>query len=62
EELPNNSSFTVGSFYLAQTVAASLSMGEVMLADAASFYDGLVVQRALDAARLAYAEKTWVRL
>ena len=62
EELPNNSPFTVGSFYLAQTVAASLSMGEVMLADAASFYDGLVVQRALDAARLAHAEKTWVRL
>ena len=50
-ELPNQGPFTVGSFYLAQTLAMSLPMGEVLLDEAASFYDGLVVQRALDAAR-----------
>ena len=53
-ELPNQSPFTVGSLYLAQTLAMSLPMGEVLLDEAASFYDGLVVQRALDAARAAH--------
>ena len=37
-------------------------MGEVLLDDAASFYDGLVVQRALDAARAAHQNGEWVKL
>lgn len=43
EGLPNQGPFTVGSYYLAQTLAMSLPMGETLLDDAASFYDGLVV-------------------
>ena len=62
DELPNTGPFTVGSLYLAQTVAMSLSMGEVLLGDAASFYDGLVVQRMMDAARRAYQDGTWETL
>ncbi len=62
DALPNRSPFTVGSFYLAQTLAASLAMGETMIPDAASFYDGLVVQRALDAACTASVERVWVQL
>jgi predicted dehydrogenase len=62
EQLPNQGPFGVGSLFLAQTLAMSLPMGEVILPDAASFYDGLVVQRMLDAAHKANAERTWVRL
>ncbi len=47
---------------LAQMLAMSLPMGEVLLDDAASFYDGLVVQRALDAARAAHQSGEWVKL
>lgn len=61
-ELPNQGPFTVGSYYLAQTLAMSLPMGETLLDDAASFYDGLVVQRAMDAARRAHANRTWETL
>ena len=61
-ELPNQRPFAVGSLYLAQMLAMSLPMGEVLPADAASFYDGLSVQRALDAARAAHQAGTWVRL
>jgi hypothetical protein len=61
-ELPNQRPFAVGSLYLAQVLAMSLPMGEVLPSDAASFYDGLVVQRALDAARAAHQNGTWVRL
>ena len=57
--LPNQGAFAVGSYYLAQTLALSLPMGETLLADAASFYDGLVVQRALDAARSAHQTGAW---
>ena len=60
--LPNTGSFTVGTLYLAQTLAMSLPMGETMIAEAASFYDGLVVQRALDAARRTHQQGTWERL
>ena len=49
-------------YFLAQTLAMSLPMGETMLDDAASFYDGLVVQRAMDAARRAHANGTWETL
>ncbi len=54
--------FAVGSYYLAQALAKALPTGEHVLPDAASFYDGLAVQRALDAARASHAEKRWVGL
>ncbi len=54
--------FAVGSYYLAQALAQALPQGESVLPDAASFYDGLAVQRAVDAARQSHAEKSWVRL
>jgi predicted dehydrogenase len=60
--LPPNNPFAVGSYYLAQTLAASLPMGETALPEAASFYDGLVVQRTLDAVRRSHKEKVWVGL
>ena len=61
-DLPNQGPFTVGSYFLAQTLAMSLPMGETLLDDAASFYDGLVVQRAMDAARRAHANRGWESL
>ncbi len=61
-DLPNQRAFGVGTYYLAQMLAMSLPMGEVLLNDAASFYDGLVVQRALDAARAAHQNGSWVKL
>jgi predicted dehydrogenase len=61
-ELPNQRAFTVGTLYLGQMLAMSLPMGEVLLDDAASFYDGLAVQRALDAARRSHQNGTWERL
>jgi predicted dehydrogenase len=61
-DLPNQRPFAVGSLYLAQTLAMMLPMGEVLLDDAASFYDGLVVQRALDTARAAATAGVWQRL
>jgi predicted dehydrogenase len=62
ESLPNQGAFTVGSYYMAQTLAMSLAMGETLIDDAASFYDGLVVQRVLDAARRTHQMKTWETL
>jgi len=61
-QLPSQGAFAVGSYYLAQTLAMSLPMGETSLADAASFYDGLVVQRAIDAARRSHANRSWENL
>jgi len=61
-ELPNQRPFAVGTLYLAQMLAMSLPMGEVLLDDAASFYDGLVVQRALDSARRSHHRGTWESL
>ncbi len=60
--LPPNNPFALGSFYLAQTLAATLPMGETALPEAASFYDGLVVQRTLDAVRRSHVERAWVNL
>jgi len=60
--LPPNNPFAVGSFYLAQTLASSLPMGETALPEAASFYDGLVVQRTLDAIRRSHREQSWIAL
>jgi len=62
DALPNQGAFTVGTYYLAQTLAMSLPMGETMLDDAASFYDGLVVQRVMDAARRTHQNKAWESL
>lgn len=62
DDMPNTGAFAVGTLYLAQTLAMSLPMGETMLAEAASFYDGLAVQRALDAVRQAHAQGAWERL
>jgi predicted dehydrogenase len=41
-------------------VAENLSQGKISAPDAASFYDGLAVQRALDAARHSHREQAWV--
>jgi predicted dehydrogenase len=60
--LPAGNPFAVGSYYLAQTLATSLPMGETQLAEAASFYDGLVVQRVMDAVQRSHREQAWVRL
>ena len=61
-ELPNQGPFAVGSLYLAQTLAMSLPKGEALLHDAASFYDGLFVQRGLDAARRSAQQGSWEQL
>ncbi len=58
--LPPGNTFAVGSVYLAQALAAALPQGETTLTDAASFYDGLVVQRQLDAVRRSHHERTWI--
>jgi len=61
-ELPARNPFARGSVYMAQAIAQSLSDGQVQVPEAASFYDGLAVQRALDGARRSHNERTWVRL
>lgn len=60
--LPISTSFAVGTYHMAQVLAQELSAGNVDIADAASFYDGLVVQRGLDAARRSHDEQIWVQL
>jgi hypothetical protein len=63
EQLPDGVSgsqpYAVGAFYLAQALAA-LPADKAILPEAASFYDGLAVQRALDAARRSHREQIWV--
>lgn len=59
-EVPVEQPFATGSYFLAQTLAQALSNGETIIPDAASFYDGLAVQRALDAARKSHREQKWV--
>lgn len=61
-DFPTDNPFARGSVYLAQAIAKSLSAGETQIPEAASFYDGLAVQRALDAARRSHQEQIWVRL
>lgn len=61
-DLQGASPFTIGSYYLAKRLAEALPAGETLLQEPASFYDGLVVQRALDAARRSYTEQRWVQL
>lgn len=60
--LPTTGPFAVGSYYLAQTLATVLPMGDAVLPEAASFYDGLVVQRVLDAVRRSAREGKWQAL
>ncbi|MBX3012371.1 MAG: Gfo/Idh/MocA family oxidoreductase [Caldilineaceae bacterium] len=56
------SPFTIGSYYLAKLLADALPEGRVLLQEPASFYDGLAVQRALDAARQSAREQRWIQL
>lgn len=60
--LPNSGSTARGTYYLAQAIGRTLSGGESWLSNAASFYDGLRVQQALDAARRSNEERAWVNL
>lgn len=61
-EIAAQGTMSVGSYYLAQAVATALPLGETTIPEAASFYDGLVVQRALDGVRKATIEQVWVEL
>ena len=60
--LPNRRAFTIGCYYLGKTLKETLERGDTLIPDAATFYDGLVVQRVLDAARRSAREKSWIRL
>ncbi len=60
--VPTTQPFAVGSYFLARVLAENLPAGQTVLTDAASFYDGLSVQRALDAARQSHLEQSWVQL
>jgi predicted dehydrogenase len=62
EGIPTSNPFAVGSYYLAQTLATMLSMGDVALSDAASFYDGVVVQRLVDAAQESHRRGASIQL
>ena len=57
----NHSPFVIGTFYLAQQVSHTLRAGHHVIEDAASFYDGLVVQRMVDGARRSQQEQQWVQ-
>lgn len=60
--LPNRRPFTIGCYYLGKSIKQTLQSGKTLIPDAATFYDGLVVQRVLDAARRSQRERAWVRL
>jgi predicted dehydrogenase len=60
--LPNRRAFTVACYYLGKTLNETLRQGKTHIPDAATFYDGLVVQRVLDAARRSNRERAWIRL
>jgi predicted dehydrogenase len=60
--LPNRRAFTIGCYYLGKSINEVLQRGQTVIPEAATFYDGLVVQRALDAARRSHREHSWVRL
>jgi len=61
-EIAAKGTMSIGSYYLAEAIAAALPLGETTLPDAASFYDGLVVQRALDAIYTTQNAPAWVNL
>lgn len=54
--------FAKGSIYLAQALKQALHSDAGHIPEAATFYDGLVVQRLLDAARRSNVEQSWVQL
>jgi predicted dehydrogenase len=58
--VPAAQMYAVGAYYLGLALAQALPQGVTVLPEAASFYDGLVVQRALDAAQRSQREQTWV--
>jgi predicted dehydrogenase len=60
--LPNRRALTIGCYYQGKALKESLGRGQTIVPDAATFYDGLVVQRVLDAARRSHRERVAVRL
>ena len=60
-DLQGKSPFVIASYYLAKRLAEALPAGETLLQEPASFYDGLAVQRYLDAARRSAQEVRWVQ-
>lgn len=60
--LQSTSPFAIGSYYLAKRLAEALPAGETLLQEPASFYDGLAIQRAMDAARQSAVTQSWVQL
>lgn len=61
-DLAGQNPFAIGTYYLGKRLAEALPAEEYFLEEAASFYDGLVVQRMLDAARKSHSEQIWVEL
>ena len=61
-DLQGASPFIIGSYYLAKRLAEAIPAGETLLQEPASFYDGLVVQRAMDAARRSAVEQKWIQI
>lgn len=61
-DLQRASPFAIGSYYLAKRLMEALPAGETLLQEPASFYDGLAVQRAMDAARRSAVEQKWIQL
>jgi predicted dehydrogenase len=59
-DLQGKSPFIIASYYLAKRLAEALPAGETLPQEPASFYDGLAVQRYLDAARRSAEESRWV--
>ena len=57
----NSTAFPIGTYYFAQAIAKAFAT-DGKLPEAATFYDGLAVQRALDAAHKSFREGVWVRL
>lgn len=62
KDAPGTYPFARGSVYLAQAIRDTLSQGATWIPEAASFYDGFVVQKMLDAARTAAREVRWVMM
>lgn len=60
--VPADQPFHAGTYFLGRALAEALPRGETVLPEAASFYDGLAVQRALDAARQSHREQQWTAL
>jgi predicted dehydrogenase len=56
------SPFFIGTYYLAKSLINILQQGDLSFVEAASLYDGLAVQKTIDAARKSHLEQTWVRL